>query len=589
MKVTILAYALAISSCLAEVRQGDRQGKTKTYLVEYKKNTLAEKSLKSLEMKGALSISSSFESISTYRIKMTAEQALEVASGSDIKAVEVENLDFRIMGWTDPVQPEDTQDGQRKLSEEIPYGIPMVRAGPGDGENEYLTSTNIVSPKKVCVIDSGYDNNHEDLPSADGVSTFGSAGSWSTDGCDHGTHCAGSIGAIGNTKGVVGVIGDPTKLDFFIVRVFNDDCYWASTAGLISAVEKCIDADADIVSMSLGGSFNSQIEADAFKKHYNDDNVLFIAAAGNGGNNAMLYPASHPAVMSVAAVDSGEVKASFSQFNSQVEISAPGVSIKSTVSGGYGYKSGTSMATPHVAGVAALVWGNHPECTNNQIRHALVKSARPKGANGCDNNYGFGIVDAWKAHELILEKGCDGVETTGEMLGGCAFVEGGIGDGSPTIAPTPAATISCPESESAVTFELKTDKYVPESAWSLKNSAGVKVLDRLSSNYANANTEYSEDYCLFSGDYVFEITDSYGDGICCTYGNGYYKMYEGSTLLFEGGTFTSSASETFTVGETSVTCKSWCNQINIPFNSPNGSVAKCDFIGHCHTCAECSS
>jgi len=157
---------------------------------------------------------------------------------------------------------------------------------------------------------------------------------------------------------------------------------------------------------------------------------------------------------------------------------------------------------------------------------------------------------------------------------------------SPTIAPTPAATIVCTEPDLAIKFELKTDAYTPESAWSVNNSAGVKVLDRASSNYATKNTEYSENYCVTPGDYEFVITDSYGDGICCTYGNGYYKMYEGSTLLFEGGTFTYSASESFTVGETSVTCKSWCNQINIPFNS-NGGVAKCDFIGHCNTCAEC--
>ena len=157
-----------------------------------------------------------------------------------------------------------------------------------------------------------------------------------------------------------------------------------------------------------------------------------------------------------------------------------------------------------------------------------------------------------------------------------------------TIAPTPAATISCPGDEFAIKFDLTTDYYVPESAWSVKNSNNETVLERESTNYESGNTAYSEDYCFPPGDYTFVITDVWGDGICCNYGQGGYKMYQGSTLLFEGGEFTDSATEPFTVGETSVTCKSWCNQITIPFNSPSGGVAKCDFIGHCNTCAECS-
>jgi len=431
MKGTIIAYALAISSCLA---QPARQGETRTYLVQYKKDVRgAENSLEYLQSRGALMISERFPSIGVNLVKMTDNEALKVASRNDIAAVELNIDNYQVLGWLDPVQPQDTQDGQRKLAEEIPYGIAMVRAGEGNDGNLYLPNTDIVSPKKVCVIDSGYINNHEDLPTldaTDGHSTI-PGNVWSKDGCGHGTHCAGTIGALGgNEKGVIGVIGDETKLDLFIVRVFDDDCFWGSEEGLIGAVEECIEAGADIVSMSLGSTWLSEIEGGQFKQHYDDDNVLFIAAAGNDGNNSPFYPASHSHVMSVAAVDEDENRAHFSQFNSQVEISGPGVGVKSTYKGGgYASLSGTSMATPHVAGVAALVWGHFPDCTNNQIRHALVKSARPKAANGeCDEEYGFGIVDAWQAYLMISELGCDGVvDNTGEILGGCAFVEGGLG------------------------------------------------------------------------------------------------------------------------------------------------------------------
>ena len=127
--------------------------------------------------------------------------------------------------------------------------------------------------------------------------------------------------------------------------------------------------------------------------------------------------------MSVAAVDSNEKRAYFSQYNSQVEIAGPGVSVRSTIpnNNGYANKSGTSMATPHVAGVAALVWSYFPECTNHQIRGALIKSARDKGAPGCDTQYGHGIVDADAAFELLKNGGCDaGDNTAGPSPGGCA-------------------------------------------------------------------------------------------------------------------------------------------------------------------------
>lgn len=102
--------------------------------------------------------------------------------------------------------------------------------------------------------------------------------------------------------------------------------------------------------------------------------------------------------MSVAAVDADMNNAAFSQFNDQVEIAAPGVKVLSTFPPNtYQVLSGTSMACPYVAGVAAEVWSHFPDCTNNQIRNVLLKTALDRGAAGYDVNYGHGIVQA-KGH-----------------------------------------------------------------------------------------------------------------------------------------------------------------------------------------------
>lgn len=111
--------------------------------------------------------------------------------------------------------------------------------------------------------------------------------------------------------------------------------------------------------------------------------------------------------MSVAAVDSSGNKASFSQYNIQVEIAAPGVGVMSTLPNNtYAAWSGTSMATPHVSGVAALVWSNYPSCTNAQVRKAMAKSAKDGGTEGRDNHYGYGIVKAKAMYDLFAI-GCD--------------------------------------------------------------------------------------------------------------------------------------------------------------------------------------
>jgi thermitase len=149
--------------------------------------------------------------------------------------------------------------------------------------------------------------------------------------------------------------------------------------------------------MSLGGSSGSQALLDALR-YAIGKGALPVAAAGNGGNSTPSYPAAYPEVVSVAATDSRDQKASFSTFNADVEVAAPGVNILSTWNNGaYNTISGTSMATPHVAGVVALIAGRNPTGGPSAWRTKLDASVDDLGAPGRDPNFGFGRVNLVKA------------------------------------------------------------------------------------------------------------------------------------------------------------------------------------------------
>jgi len=175
----------------------------------------------------------------------------------------------------------------------------------------------------------------------------------------------------------------------------------------VDAAKKCDQANANIISMSLGGGGFTEAENQTFSA-LNEKGRLSVAAAGNDGcYDCDHYPASYESVVSVAAIDSDKLNAPFSNCNAQVTFSAPGVDVYSTVvEDGYASWDGTSMATPHVSAVAALVWSSKPDATNKDVLTAMINTTEDLGDPGHDFCFGYGLVQAVDAIEFLAPRSC---------------------------------------------------------------------------------------------------------------------------------------------------------------------------------------
>ena len=260
----------------------------------------------------------------------------------------------------------------------------------------------------VAVVDTGIDYNHPDLAAnyvplgydwvnndPDPMDDFG-----------HGTHVAGIMAAaINNSVGIAGLAQ---------VRLIAEKVMDASGSGSLSDIARgivhAVDRGARIINLSLGGPFNSNLLHEAVK-YAHDQGVLVVASAGNEATNVKSYPAAYNEVVAVSAADEFDKPATFTNYGDWVDVAAPGVKILSTMptyhvslndqgyAMNYDFLSGTSMASPHAAGVAALIWSRFPNTTRDQVRAQLQYSAEDLGEPGLDVYYGFGRVNARKAVE----------------------------------------------------------------------------------------------------------------------------------------------------------------------------------------------
>jgi len=280
----------------------------------------------------------------------------------------------------------------RALAQDVPWGI--TRIGAPTVHSTGNTGTSV----KVAIIDTGIDYTHPDLAANfKGGYDFVNDDSDPMDDAGHGTHCAGTVAAVNNSEGVLGVA---PQVWLYGVKML-DASGEGTLSDAVAGIEWCVDNGIQVASMSWGAENNpiSETLQDACAAAY-ASGVVLVAAAGNSGpgTNTVNQPGILDSVIAVAAADQTDSWAWFSSTGPAVEMTAPGVGIVSTVPGSsYGSQDGTSMACPHVSGVAALIIASGVTGAP-QVRERLRLTAQDLGTPGRDEYFGYGLVRAdWAA------------------------------------------------------------------------------------------------------------------------------------------------------------------------------------------------
>jgi thermitase len=255
----------------------------------------------------------------------------------------------------------------------------------------------------VAVIDTGVDINHPDLMDqfVQGYN-FINEGRDPLDDVGHGTHVAGVVSAVVNN--VEGIAGMSWYNKIMPIKVL-DHTGAGSTYNVALGIIWAVDHGADVINMSLGNYTDAEFLHDAIKYAYNKD-VILVAATGNDNTADPGYPAAYPEVLAVSATDAGRQKAPFSNYGEYVDVVAPGVNIPSTYpQNQYAALSGTSMASPHAAALAAMIRSANPALKNSEIMDIIRKAANDLGQKGKDPYYGFGQIDVVRSLNTATQAG----------------------------------------------------------------------------------------------------------------------------------------------------------------------------------------
>ncbi|MFC4077558.1 S8 family peptidase [Salinithrix halophila] len=343
-------------------------------VVKYKEN-VSEKKEASLNGKMNAKVLSSNKQIGFDVVKVEGSIQKAVKKYQDDPNVEYAEPNYVMKAYGEPNDPKfGEQYGPQKL--EAPQAWDTTK-----GKKEV----------KVAIVDTGVDYNHEDLKGK--VEKGGDFIDNDKDPMDeqgHGTHCAGiAAAATDNGKGIAGIAPDVT---IYAVRVLDANGS-GSNESVAKGITDAADAGANVISLSLGGAEESKVIEDAVNYAHKKGSVI-VAAAGNESTDAPSYPAYYEKAIAVAATDGDDKLGEFSNYGDWVDVAAPGVDILSTVpNNGYEKFSGTSMATPHVAGLAGLIASQGKK--GDEIRKA-IESTSDK-TEGAGSKFTHGRVNAAKA------------------------------------------------------------------------------------------------------------------------------------------------------------------------------------------------
>ncbi|WP_052712666.1 MULTISPECIES: S8 family serine peptidase [Methanosarcina] len=366
--------------------------------------------LKNEKSKNKVNEIKSIKIINAVAAKVTPEVLTSLAGRSDVSNIELDKV-VSIKGQSElsfkKIESSATQSNSASINA---WGVDKINA-PAVW-NQGITGKGIT----VAVVDTGIDATHPDLDDLDdnpstndpkvvGWIDYVNSESSAYDDNGHGTHVSGTVSGTG-ANGIQTGVAPGTKL--IVAKVFDSegDGYLSDC---ILGFEWAVNNNARIISFSGGSSEHDSLFTTAINKVVAAGVVPVIAAGndGEGGSGTITCPGDELNSLTVGATDSSDVIADFSgrgpvTLNGQKyvkpDFSAPGVSVPSTYPGGeYAYGTGTSMATPHVSGAAALILQKNPTMTPAEVKKALEGAAVDLGSAGKDNDYGSGRIDAYSA------------------------------------------------------------------------------------------------------------------------------------------------------------------------------------------------
>ncbi|THF74057.1 S8 family serine peptidase [Cohnella fermenti] len=356
---------------------------TKEYLISFKQNAQPQNILKTRKVKHQQK--GKFQKQNTIIVELDQEELAQLRADANVAFIEP-NSEVSIQNIE--IAESTATEGEGDIVDSLSWGNVAI------GANMLVDEDMKGDGVKIAILDTGI-SSHLDLNIAGGTNFVEGVTGYADDN-GHGTHVAGTIAAKDNNSGIVGIAPGASIYAVKVLKANGTGTY----AQVIQGIEWAIENHMDIISMSFTGADESEALHQAIQEA-NDAGIVLVAAAGNlgAGTETEMYPALFDEVISVGASTQSNVRANLSSTGSQLDLVAPGVDIYSTSSnGGYEFRSGTSMAVPHVTASAAVLLSKYPEMDVAGIKNLLYSSATVLGTT---HEYGHGLVNLAKAMGVV--------------------------------------------------------------------------------------------------------------------------------------------------------------------------------------------